>query len=176
MDLYAALAKPENLIAAVSAGGAVASAIWAGVAIFQTHAARRLALEDAKARDALVNGHLNDTYLQARNGQLLIVFDCTYVNKATEPNSIVRVELALHFMSVGAVHILLAPSKDVEAEPLTLVCPAHMGARETAKGILRFVLPKELLPADIKRYDLLAYLVDERVCTLSAHLMRRVDA
>lgn len=175
-DLYAALVKPENFIAAVSAGGAVASAVWAGIAILQARATRRLALEDAKARDANVDGYLNDTYLQTRNGLLQAVFDCTYVNKATHPNSIVRVELALHFMSQGASHVLLAPTKGVETESLALVCPAHIGAKATANGIMRFPLPKGLLPADVKRYELNAYLVDERVCTLSAHLMRRMDA
>jgi hypothetical protein len=95
------------------------------------------------------------------------------VNKATHPNSIVRVELALHLLSQGASHVLLAPTKGVDPEPLALVCPAHIGAKATAAGIMRFALPKGLLPGDVKRYDLHARLIDERVCTLSAHLMRR---
>lgn len=175
-DLYAALAKPENFIATVSAIGAVVSAVWAGIAIFQTRAARRLALEDAKAQNASVDGYLNDTYLQLLDGQLQVIFDCTYVNKATHPNSIVRVELALHFISKGASHILLPPAKAVEAEAPALLCPAHIGAKATANGIMRFALPKGLLPANVKRYDLNAYLVDEKVCTLSAHLMRKMNA
>ncbi len=174
-DLHTALAKPENLIAAVSAAGAVMAAVCAIIAILQAYTARRLALKDAKAQDANVEGYLNEVYLQAQDDQLQAVFDCTYVNKATHPNSIVRVELALHLMSQETSQVLLKPFKGAEAELLALACPAHIGAKATATGIMRFALPNGLLPADVKRYDLHAHLTDERVCTLSAHLVRKMD-
>lgn len=174
-DLQAALGKPENFIAAVAAAAAIVSAVWAGIAILQTRAARRLALADAKARTAVVDGYLNDTYLQELDGKLRAVFECTYVNKGTDPNSIVRVDLAVHQLSKKQSHLLLSPSKGSAPAPLALICPAYIGARATLSGVLRFDLPEGLQVGGVKRYDLRAHLADGNVCTLSAHLMRKRD-
>ncbi len=108
--------------------------------------------------------------LQTRNGQLQAVFDSrTYKNKATHPNSIVRVELALHFMSQAASHVLLPPTKEPRRNP-SLSCAPRTSGPKRPRTASRSLLPKGLLAVDVKRQGAECMALSTRAGTLSAHL------
>jgi hypothetical protein len=172
----------ELVISIASALAAIAATAFA----YRSNRIAALALEllrrEHKAHDATVTPYLIEGIRRTQKTAEVIAFGVTYTNKSDIPNSLVRIELEVHYFTKEGVvaHLLFPlaenPSDAIDLRSLpALRAPVNLGPRTTESGWLIFLLPTGAVKGPTERYRVVALTATGERITMESFLIKTIS-
>lgn len=169
----------------VSITSALAACIAAAFA-YRSNTIAAKALEISRrtqdAHDASVTPYLIEGIHRKEDNAEVVAFAVSYTNRSDIANSLVRIELEVHYFTKEGVvaHLLFPlaehPSEAIELQSLpALHAPINLGARSTESGWLIFVLPAGALRGPVERYRVAALTATGERITMESFLIKTIQ-
>jgi hypothetical protein len=173
----------ETLIAVISAGAAIISALVSWRSFSVSREALRIAKIDHRERHEELKLYLIDGISwDARSGDTYVLFALSFTNSANAPDSLVRIEIKIYaYDSDGNLsHVILEPTPTVVTEivPWQLEpfrSPINFPPRHTVSGWIGFKLPTLFSKSrTIDRYELIGITATGNKVSVECYLLRKV--
>lgn len=173
----------ETLVAVVTTGAAVVSAVAAWRSQSIAKEAFRIARLDHRERHDDLKPYLIDGFSwKSRNGEKYVLFAMSITNSANAPESLVRVELKVYaYDSNGnSSHVILEPTPEIITDVIPwslepLASPLNLNPRHTVSGWIGFKLPKLFTTSKtIERYEIVGITATGIRVVTESYLLRTV--
>jgi hypothetical protein len=171
----------ELVISGASAVAAIAAAIFAFRSTVIAKSALEISRQGQEARNANIVPYLVEGFRRKYDSEELIAFAVSYINQSDAPNSIVNIDIEIHYLTVGGkINHLLFPLntkiegyKELQSLPM-IRTPLNLGARSTESGWLVFKVPRKTLTGPIEKYRVVAMTAAGKRVAVESFLIKEI--
>jgi hypothetical protein len=171
----------DTLVSIASAVAAIAALALS----YGSNAIARRALRISQQQHAWgtpnLSVYLADSFRRPGRSGELVAFSVTFINHSDRPDSIVRIELEVHYSTLtGLQNHLIFPlgergDGNVVLNTLSSVhTPLRLSARGTASGWLVFQVHREAFKGTVQRYRVIATTATGNRVSFESYLLREV--
>lgn len=167
----------NETIAAVSALGSIAAALWARSSLITAKKALKLAeLESISKQEELSTYLVDALKWRDSNSNPFLSASCSITNSSASPTTINRIELLVHaYNQEGSSQPLLIPARSAKPEnsDFSLIdLPVNLDPRASISGWLSFRFPEAIRNCRVERYEVIFHTWSGQKSTLNIYQVK----
>lgn len=170
----------ENAIAALSAIGSLAAALWARSSAVSAHKALKIAEEDSASKREDLSVYLIDAMKwKSEDLHSHLSASCSLTNSSSSPTTVNRIEVVVHAIDQAGnqlpIHVGAGDAKPQNSNFSVVTPPINLDPRAAMSGWLSFRLPESIKKLRIERYEIIFHTWSGQRSTLNIYQVKNIQ-